>query len=151
MPRTQPRPVRNRLNDLHPKEWLKFQKSWFILNPPPRQPGVLRHPAKFPEGLAAEFITVFTHRGAWALDPMVGTGSTALAPPPPSGARRQARGAGTQQRRRASADLDLVYSDDPADLGNIVDYDTFLDRLVDGSARPAARLFAPPRPHPLLQ
>ena len=40
------RPFRNRLNDLDPKSWLKFQKSWFIHNPPPRRKDVLRHPAK---------------------------------------------------------------------------------------------------------
>jgi DNA modification methylase len=201
MPRTEPRRVRNRLNDLSPKEWLKFQKSWFVHNPPPRQPGVLRHPAKFPESLAAEFITFFTHQGAWVLDPMVGTGSTVIAglqagrrcvgielhpayaeiararlqeaqlalgpeapeayileadasrleelalpvfdyvfTSPPYWDMLHARGAEAQQRRRSSADLDLVYSDDPADLGNIGDYDTFLDRLVDVYARLASRL-----------
>jgi hypothetical protein len=31
------RPFRNRLNDLSPKEWIKFQKSWFAHNPPPRR------------------------------------------------------------------------------------------------------------------
>ena len=45
----------NKLNDLDPKSWLKFQKSWFIHNPPPRKKGVLVHPAKFPETLAQEF------------------------------------------------------------------------------------------------
>ena len=39
----------NKLNDLDPKTWLKFQKSWFIHNPPPRKKDVLVHPAKFPE------------------------------------------------------------------------------------------------------
>jgi len=53
----------NRLNDLPPKEWLKFQKSWFVHNPPPRQKNVLRHPAKFPETLAQEFIEFFTKPG----------------------------------------------------------------------------------------
>ncbi len=69
----------NRLNDLTPREWIKFQKSWFIHNPPPREPGVVQHPAKFPETLAREFIEFFTKRGEWVLDPMVGTGSTLLA------------------------------------------------------------------------
>jgi DNA modification methylase len=73
------RRVRNRLNELSAKDWLKFQKSWFLHNPPPREPGVLRHPAKFPESLAAEFITFFTRPGAWVFDPMVGTGSTVVA------------------------------------------------------------------------
>ncbi len=70
---------RNRLNDLDNKTWLKFQKSWFIHNPPPRRKNVLRHPAKFPETLAQEFIEFFTQRGQVVLDPMLGTGSTLAA------------------------------------------------------------------------
>jgi hypothetical protein len=73
------RTVVNRLNDLSPREWIKFQKSWFVHNPPPRERGVLTHPAKFPETLARDFIEFFTKRGEWVLDPMVGTGSTLLA------------------------------------------------------------------------
>jgi DNA modification methylase len=69
------RPFINRLNDLTPKEWLKFQKSWFVHNPPPRCKDVLRHPAKFPETMAQEFIEFFTKRGQTVLDPMAGTGS----------------------------------------------------------------------------
>jgi len=73
------RPFVNRLNDLDPKTWLKFQKSWFIHGPPPRTKGVIRHPAKFPETLAQEFIEFFTKRDQVVLDPMVGTGSTLVA------------------------------------------------------------------------
>lgn len=69
----------NKLNDLDPKSWLKFQKSWFIHNPPPRRKDVLRHPAKFPETMAQEFIEFFTKRGESVLDPMAGTGSTLVA------------------------------------------------------------------------
>jgi DNA modification methylase len=195
------RRVRNRLNNLSAKEWLKFQKSWFVHNPPRREPGVLRHPAKFPEGLAAEFIAFFTRVGSWVLDPMVGTGSTVVASlqtgrnavgvelhpayadiarqrvaeiraslgesaaeavilqadagrldeyalpvfdymltSPPYWDMLHARGAATQRRRRTSPDLDLVYSDHPDDLGNIPDYDRFLDRLTDIYARLAVRL-----------
>jgi len=188
-----PRPRRsvNRLNDLEPKAWLRFQKSWFVHNPPPRESDVLRHPAKFPESLAREFIEFFTRRGQTVLDPMVGTGSTLLAclecgrhgigielnpayadlaqhrldqalnqnpapelrlevhradavrlaelslPPcdyvftsPPYWDMLHAPGAATQRRRRATGDLDVTYSEDPADLGNVRDYDVFLDRLV---------------------
>ncbi len=78
-PRTRRRPPVNRLNELSARDWLKFQKSWFIHNPPPREPGVILHPAKFPETLAREFVEFFTKRGEWVLDPMVGTGSTLLA------------------------------------------------------------------------
>ncbi len=69
----------NRLNDLDPKSWLKFQKSWFIHSPPPRSKEVLQHPAKYPETLAQDFIEFFTKRGQLVLDPMVGTGSTLIA------------------------------------------------------------------------
>jgi DNA modification methylase len=197
---TNPMPKRtltNRLNDLDSKTWLKFQKSWFVHNPPPRRKDVLRHPAKFPETLAQEFIEFFTKRGEVVFDPMAGTGSTLEAalrcgrhsfgielspayahianqvlasvreelgagvaelhaevingdaaqavalladlhlPPvdyvltsPPYWNMLHAQGAETQRKRRNSADLDLVYSDHPDDLGNITDYEEFLARLV---------------------
>jgi DNA modification methylase len=190
--------VQNRLNNLTPKEWLKFQKSWFIHNPPPRQKGVLRHPGKFPESLAQEFIEFFTQRGQVVFDPMVGTGSTLVAaldsgrhsygielnpayatialqvvlaersrlgeaasslacevitgnaahlpdlipanriPPidyvitsPPYWDMLHARGAQAQKKRRETPELDVLYSDDPEDLGNIHDYDAFISRLVE--------------------
>src|SRR3972149_1773612 len=78
-PMARSRPFRNRLNDLDPKDWIKFQKSWFVHNPPIRRKDVLRHPAKFPESLAQEFVEFFTKRGQIVLDPMVGTGSTLVA------------------------------------------------------------------------
>jgi DNA modification methylase len=183
----------NKLNDLDSKTWLKFQKSWFLHNPPPRTPGVLVHPAKFPETMAQEFIEFFTKHGAVVLDPMVGTGSTLVAAlragrnsygielnpkyaqlasqivadersvlgstvgglasevicgdailaasyqlpavdyvltSPPYWDMLHARGAETQKKRRASPLLDVTYSSDPADLGNIHDYTAFLERLV---------------------
>lgn len=183
----------NKLNDLDSKRWLKFQKSWFIHNPPPRKKGVLVHPAKFPETLAQEFIEFFTKQGETVLDPMAGTGSTLVAalragrnsygvelnpkyteiakqiiqeersalgdsvahlqsqmingdaaritnyrlPPinfvltsPPYWDMLHARGAETQKKRRASLELDVHYSNDPNDLGNVRDYAEFLERLV---------------------
>src|SRR5512136_2230550 len=179
----------NKLNDLDPKTWLKFQKSWFIHNPPPRKKGVLVHPAKFPETMAQEFIEFFTKHGETVLDPMAGTGSTLIAAlragrnsygielnpkyaaiakeiisderavlgaaveqlkseiingdatfattyqvptinfvltSPPYWDMLHARGAETQKKRRAAVDLDTFYSDDPNDLGNLHDYDEFL-------------------------
>jgi len=184
----------NKLNNLDSKTWLKFQKSWFIHNPPPRKKGVLVHPAKFPETLAQEFIEFFTKQGGVVLDPMAGTGSTlvaalrsgrnsygielnpkyaeiakqiiedertALGDPvatlqslivrgdaslaanyqlplidyvltsPPYWDMLRAKGAETQKKRRDSAELDVHYSDDPNDLGNIVDYEEFLETLVN--------------------
>jgi hypothetical protein len=42
-----------------------------------------------------------------------------------------ARGAQTQRDRRRAEDLDVVYSESPNDLGNISDYDQFLQKLID--------------------
>ncbi len=184
----------NKLNDLDPKSWLKFQKSWFIHNPPPRKKGVLVHPAKFPETMAQEFIEFFTKKGGTVLDPMAGTGSTLVAAlragrnaygielnpkyaeiarqiiaeeraslgaeienlkseiingdashaadyqlpiidyvltSPPYWDMLRARGAETQKKRRLSPDRDVFYSDDPNDLGNMDDYQAFLEKLVE--------------------
>jgi DNA modification methylase len=185
--------MKNKLNDLDPKTWLKFQKSWFIHNPPPRKKTVLVHPAKFPETMAQEFIEFFTKTGATVLDPMAGTGSTLIAAlrcgrnsygielnpryaeiaqqiisaeraslgqrvedlasevitgdatraadfglplcdyvltSPPYWDMLHAKGAQTQKKRRTSSDLDVFYSDDPNDLGNLHDYEEFLAKLV---------------------
>ena len=183
----------NKLNNLDPKRWLKFQKSWFIHNPPPRKKGVLVHPAKFPETMAQEFIEFFTKEGETVLDPMAGTGSTVIAAlrtrrnsygielnpkyaeiakqiieeergtlgetiaslkseiingdasqitnyqlptidyvltSPPYWDMLRAKGAATQKKRRSSTELDVHYSEDPNDLGNIDDYEVFLEKLV---------------------
>lgn len=185
----------NKLNDLDSKTWLKFQKSWFIHNPPPRKKGVMVHPAKFPETMAQEFVEFFTKKGQNVLDPMAGTGSALVASlrcgrnsygielnPKYAGIAREiigqekislaattdagnliaeviqgdaslaanyqlptidyvltsppywdmlhAKGAAGQKKRRESNDMDVVYSDDPNDLGNVRDYEEFLARLV---------------------
>ena len=186
-----PRP--NKLNNLDPKSWLKFQKSWFIHNPPPRKKGVLVHPAKFPETMAQEFIEFFTKEGETILDAMAGTGSKLVAAlrcrrnsfgielnpkyaeiaeqiiqeerealgssianlqskivngdasdatqfdiptidyvltSPPYWDMLHARGAETQKNRRSANELDVFYSDDPTDVGNLHDYEEFLEKLV---------------------
>jgi len=183
----------NKLNDLPPKRWLLFQKSWFIHNPPPRRKDVLTHPAKFPETMAQEFIEFFTKSGQNVFDPMAGTGSTLVAalragrnaygielnpryaeiardlleqekaalgqpasslqaqlfsgdaaqaqqfplPPvdyvltsPPYWDMLHAKGAETQKKRRETEGLDVVYSENPADLGNVHDYEAFLSQLT---------------------
>lgn len=190
------KPFTNRLNDLSPKEWLKFQKSWFVHNPPPRRKDVLRHPAKFPETMAQEFIEFFTKKGQVVFDPLAGTGSSLVAAlrssrhsygvelnstyaeiasqvtaeekaalgdsagaitaeiihgnaleiknllsthpiplinyvltSPPYWDMLHAPGAQTQKTRRESPQMDVVYSDDPNDLGNIHEYDEFIEKL----------------------
>jgi len=217
--------VRNKLNDLSKTDWLKFQKSWFVHNPPPRQKGVLRHPAKFPETLIEEFIRFFTKAGQVVLDPMAGTGSTIIAaaragriglgvelqegyatiarewlaeeqavcragactpprvaqaerpgrgtsPRPTDGASRiitgdalqlsklklppvdycitsppywdmlRVKGFETQKKRGEAADLDMYYSDDEADLGNVEDYREFL-KLLTKVYRQVAKVLRP--------
>lgn len=184
---------RNKLNNLDPKTWLKFQKSWFVHNPPPRRKDVLAHPAKFPETLAQEFVEFFTKKGQTVLDPMMGTGSAlvaalragrnavgielnpkyfkiaqavlaeeqaALGPAgrkltvnvfngdaaeagrlglpaidyvltsPPYWDMLHAKGAENQKKRRGTPGLDVVYSDDPRDLGNVRDYEGFVEQLA---------------------
>jgi SAM-dependent methyltransferase len=67
------------LNDLTGREWIRFTRSWFVANPPPRSRAERDHPAKFPEAIAEEFVRFFTRRGAWVLDPFAGTGTTLVA------------------------------------------------------------------------
>jgi DNA modification methylase len=185
--------MKNKLNELDSKTWLKFQKSWFVHNPPPRKPGVLVHPAKFPETMAQEFIEFFTRGGETILDPMAGTGSALVAAlragrnsygielnpkyaeiarqivaeerlslgksveglvsnvitgdaaqaadyelptidyiltSPPYWDMLHAKGAATQKQRRSAVELDVFYSDDPNDVGNLSDYEEFLAKLV---------------------
>jgi len=49
---------------------------------------------------------------------------------PPYWDMLHARGAENQKKRRESSQLDVIYSDDPNDVGNLHDYEQFLPRLV---------------------
>ena len=69
----------NKLNELSAKEWLKFTKTWFVHNPPPRKKNEVLHPAKYPESMIEGFIEFFTKPGAIVFDPFLGTGSTLVA------------------------------------------------------------------------
>ncbi len=187
----------NKLNELTSKEWLKFQKSWFIFSPKPRKKDVMLHPAKFPEELIQQFIEFFTKKNGIVLDPMLGTGSTLvscalsgrsgigiellekyalvakqiiesiIAKPklelgsevrkiilkiilgnalnldkmglpqidycitsPPYWDMLRQKGFKTQRERKKKG-LDVFYSNDVNDLGNINDYDLFLDKLTE--------------------
>ena len=55
------------------------RSAWNVVKPPPREKGVLLHPAKFPEPLIAQFIEDFSKPGDIVLDPMAGTGSALVA------------------------------------------------------------------------
>jgi DNA modification methylase len=125
----------NRLNDLSPKAWIRFQKSWFVHAPPKRANGVVRHPAKFPESLAQEFIEFFTKRGQHVLDPMVGTGSTLIAA---ARAGRAAVGIELSEDFAAIAQKELqrVADEEQLDLSNIT--------LLRQDARHIASLGLPP-------
>ena len=70
---------RSPLNGLDVRAWMRFTRSWFLLNPPPRSREQVRHPAKFPESLAGSFIEFFTAPGESALDPFAGVGSAVAA------------------------------------------------------------------------
>ena len=182
----------NTINDLNSKRWLKFQKNWFIHNPPPRKKNVLLHPAKYPETLVQDFIEFFTKKGENVFDPMLGTGSTLVAcikserngygielipkyvkiaqqevdneknqiklfgeptiskviqgdarkmseynlpnmdyciTSPPYWDMLNMKGAETQKKRKQEG-LDVSYSNNKLDVGNIADYEVFLENLV---------------------
>lgn len=69
----------NKLNELSAQEWLKFTKTWFIHNPPPRKKDEILHPAKYPEKMIEDFVRFFTKSGGVVFDPFLGTGSTLIA------------------------------------------------------------------------
>lgn len=190
----------NTLNNLSGTQWIKFTKSWFIHNPPPRKESEILHPAKFPEDLAKEFISFFTKENGVVLDPFMGSGSTIVAceemgrvgigieispkyfdiakercmgaqrklllnflepklilgdamnsgellsktlkesgldaidlvltSPPYWNMLKQSRGGvESTSKKRDSAGLDTHYSDDERDIGNIDDYETFIDSI----------------------
>jgi len=174
--------------------------EWVIPKPPPRDKKLLEHPAKYPETLVELFIKKFSKKGDLIFDPMLGTGSTAVAAvtsdrnclgielqedfastarmrilkaqekisnpllnessdvtaevicgdsrevckcrslgekridylitSPPYWNMLRAKGSEGQRERRAK-NLRLAYSEDNEDLGNIEDYDVFIDVLSD--------------------
>jgi DNA modification methylase len=69
----------NQLNDMTAQEWLRFTKTWFVHNPPPRKKAEILHPAKYPENMIEEFVRFFTKTGGVVFDPFLGTGSTLVA------------------------------------------------------------------------
>ncbi len=70
---------KNKLNELSAQEWLRFTKTWFVHNPPPRKNSEVLHPAKYPEKMIEDFVRFFTKSGGVVFDPFLGTGSTLVA------------------------------------------------------------------------
>jgi DNA modification methylase len=71
--------IKNKINLLTGREWIRFTKSWLIVRPPRRSADEILHPAKFPEVLVRKFICFFTRPGEIVLDPFLGSGSTLVA------------------------------------------------------------------------
>jgi len=73
--------VRNTLNDLIGREWIKATKSWLVCDSRRyhRNRDTELHPARYPEELVAEFLRFFTKSDAWVLDPFCGSGATLVA------------------------------------------------------------------------
>jgi DNA modification methylase len=181
--------VRNSLNDLTGKEWVKFTSSWFIFNALAsdlkEEKGIssdlASHPATYSPTMIEAFIRFFTKEGMTVLDPFSGIGSTLVA------AKRTGRfGIGVElskkyselsklrfsdseakvlnadslslgelnlpavdfaissppywdvlnrstkdfKKNRDGKDLDVSYSDSEHDLGNLDDYEEFIDKLT---------------------
>ena len=57
--------MKDKLNDLDGKEWIKNTKSWFIINPKPRSEKEIQHPAKYPEELVEKLVAFFTKKTAY--------------------------------------------------------------------------------------
>ena len=177
--------MKNKLNDLNGSEWLKFTKSWFIINAKPRTKDEIKHPAKYPEELTEKFIEFFTKKGEIVFDPFLGVGSTIVAaenlkrigygielnkqfadiafervknkeyiyigdtrkeidriesesidfimtsPPYWDILKKKRGGSDSQHTQRQKRGLKLYYSDNELDLGNISNYETFLNELVN--------------------
>ena len=180
---------RSPLNGLDVRAWMRFTRSWFLYNPPPRTREQLRHPAKFPEAVAQSSIEFFTARGEIVLDPFAGVGSAVAAAagaerrgigiellpefhalasarrdlgaggrmllgdarnaatllrdagigpvhyvftsPPYWDMLRQGRGGvDSVHRKRERSGMKTAYSELEGDLGNISDYERFLEELA---------------------
>jgi DNA modification methylase len=205
------------LNDLSGTEWIKATKSWFVCDSRRyhRNRDTELHPARYPEEMAAQFISFFSRAGGWVLDPFCGSGATlvschelgrravglelspryarvaaerlaalgaddahilradarraaepsvweplpelprgpqglpqfdfAITSPPYWNMLRQSRGGVySTHKRRADEGLDTDYGEDPGDLGNISDYDEFIEALGAVFDR-CARLLRPSR------
>ena len=76
--------LRNKINDLTGKEWIKFTCSWFIFHALKEDikqekaldPNSETHPATYSPTMISDFVSFFTKEGDTVLDPFMGIGST---------------------------------------------------------------------------
>jgi DNA modification methylase len=179
--------LRNKLNDLTGKEWLKFLKSWFVFDAKQSDLREERkvskecehHPATFSPTMISDFIKFFTKKGGIVLDPFLGIGSTLvacdrterigygielnkkykeIAEKRVSKKQKVIHGDATDldkfdipivdycitsppywsmlnkvdviQKSRIENGLDTKYSESDEDLGNIKDYNKFMEKLL---------------------
>lgn len=79
--------LKNRLNHLTGKQWIKFSCSWFIFNALASDiaeeravdPAADNHPATFSPTMISDFIGFFTKAGEKVFDPFMGIGTTLVA------------------------------------------------------------------------
>lgn len=130
--------VRNSLNDLTGKEWVKFSSSWFIFNALASDikseklisPELASHPATYSPTMIESFIRFFTKEGMTVLDPFSGIGSTVEA------ARRTKRfGIGIELNEKYANLSKLRFSEGEAKIinGNSLDLSKFTLPQIDFS------------------
>ena len=79
--------LKNRLNHLTGKQWIKFSCSWFIFNAlasdiaeeRAADPSADNHPATFSPTMISDFIRFYTKEGESVFDPFMGIGTTLVA------------------------------------------------------------------------
>ena len=70
--------LRNKLNDLTGKEWLKLTKSFWMSESCSDDKDAMKHPAPFLIKDIEKLISMFTKRDMIVLDPFAGSGTTAI-------------------------------------------------------------------------
>jgi len=185
--------IKNKLNELTGKEWIKFTSSWFIFNAVhadiKEEKKVTEkfnlnsndHPATYSPTMISSFISFFTKSNQKVIDPFAGIGTTLVACDRTkrkgvgielnkkyfkiSQARTKQkiingnsldidkilvknkikdidfcitsppywdvlnRSTGDHKKKRDQKKLDVMYSQNSLDLGNVHDYDEFIEKL----------------------
>ena len=119
-----------RLNDLSGTEWIKRTISWFTLSVRRRNASEMQHPGKFPEELAARFVSFFTQENQWVIDPFLGVGSTLVACE-----QLKRKGVGIEINEKFAATAEEVLSSSGGNqqvlVGNALDLDNILHVAFD--------------------